>query len=56
MAVEGVPSSASRCISLRATISLVMRDLPCGEEIRCAHVEERGEVAHLEDGRIRSLA
>ena len=32
MAVEGVPSSASRWISLRATISLVVRDLPWGAE------------------------
>lgn len=28
IAVEGVPSSASRCISFRATISLVVRERP----------------------------
>jgi hypothetical protein len=48
IAVLGVPSSASRWISLSATISDVVRDRPCGQP-SLPHT-------HLVDGRVRPLA
>lgn len=53
MAVLGVPSSASRWISLSATISDVVRDRPYGVS---AIESESGDLSHLVNGSIRALA
>jgi hypothetical protein len=56
IAVLGVPSSASRWISFKATISEVVRDRPCGLDSGQRAPYGAVHETDLVHGRVRSLA